>query len=226
MCLSSGVSNYYGAVFHLFTHAFFKALLFLTAGRVIHQGLLEQKYYILGGLNKVLPIIQIFTLTRSLSLVGSPSTTGFQSKEYIVYSTFYTQVIDDIFLFYISNTGILLTTRYSTRLIYLPYIRRKVSLTLPIFIIGRGIQSNKLVEIGILPVMVQSGLIGYLTSEPFITLGSDYLQDSIQLTERTYGRIEAEITSLILIPFIFMICGSRFYRRLYKPILLRINKFT
>jgi NADH-quinone oxidoreductase subunit L len=56
MALSSGVSNYYGALFHLFTHAFFKALLFLTAGRVIQAGLLEQKYYILGGLNKVLPI--------------------------------------------------------------------------------------------------------------------------------------------------------------------------
>ena len=56
MALSSGVSNYYGALFHLFTHAFFKALLFLTAGRVIHVGLLEQKVVILGGLNKVLPI--------------------------------------------------------------------------------------------------------------------------------------------------------------------------
>ena len=56
MCLSSGVSNYYGAVFHLFTHGFFKALLFLTAGRVIHWGLVEQKYYISGGLNKVLPL--------------------------------------------------------------------------------------------------------------------------------------------------------------------------
>ena len=56
MALSSGVSNYYGAVFHLFTHAFFKALLFLTAGRVIHVGLLEQQVVILGGLNKVLPI--------------------------------------------------------------------------------------------------------------------------------------------------------------------------
>ena len=99
MCLSYGVSNYYGAVFHLFTHAFFKSLLFLTAGRVIHQGLVEQKYYIFGGLNKVLPLHQIFTLTRSLSLVGYPSYTGFQSKEYIIYSTFYTYVIDDNYLF-------------------------------------------------------------------------------------------------------------------------------
>ena len=49
MALSSGVSNYYGALFHLFTHAFFKALLFLTAGRVIQAGLLEQKYYILAA---------------------------------------------------------------------------------------------------------------------------------------------------------------------------------
>ena len=56
MCLSSGVSNHYGTIFHLFSHAFFKALLFLTAGRVLHYGLLEQKYYILGGLNKLLPL--------------------------------------------------------------------------------------------------------------------------------------------------------------------------
>jgi NADH-quinone oxidoreductase subunit L len=56
MALSSGVSNYCGALFHLFTHAFFKALLFLTAGGVIHVGLLEQQVVVLGGLNKVLPI--------------------------------------------------------------------------------------------------------------------------------------------------------------------------
>ena len=99
MGLSSGVSNYVGALFHLFTHAFFKALVFLTAGRVLHQGLLEQKYQCLGGYNKVLPLHQIFTLTRSLSLVGYPCYTGFQSKEYIIQSTFYTYVIQDIFLF-------------------------------------------------------------------------------------------------------------------------------
>jgi NADH-quinone oxidoreductase subunit L len=56
MCLSSGVSNYCGAVFHLFTHAFFKAFLFLTAGGVIHYTLLEQRYYVSGGLNKLLPL--------------------------------------------------------------------------------------------------------------------------------------------------------------------------
>ena len=99
MCLSSGVSNHQGTIFHLFSHAFFKALLFLTAGRVLHQALLEQKYYILGGLNKLLPLHQIFTLTRSLSLLGYPSQAGFQSKEYIVQSTFRTYIIQDTLLF-------------------------------------------------------------------------------------------------------------------------------
>jgi NADH-quinone oxidoreductase subunit L len=56
MFLSSGVSNHLGAIFHLFSHAFFKALLFLTAGGVIADSLMEQKYYVLGGLNKVLPL--------------------------------------------------------------------------------------------------------------------------------------------------------------------------
>lgn len=82
MFLSSGVSNHLGTIFHLFSHAFFKALLFLTAGGVIADSLMEQKYYILGGLNKVLPLHQIFTLTRSLSLLGYPSQAGFQSIDY------------------------------------------------------------------------------------------------------------------------------------------------
>ena len=219
LALSSGVSNYSGALFHLFTHAFFKAFLFLTAGGLIHQALVEQRYYILGGLNKVLPLDQIFTLSRSLVLVGYPSYTGFQSKEYIIYSTFSSYLIDDIFLFLYSNTAILLTTRYSTRLILLPYLRRKLSLSLPIFII-LGMRTNKLVEITILPLMVQAGVIGYLSSDAFVTLGSDYFYDSSQLTSRTQERNEAQVTTFILIPFLVVILGSPFYRNPHKPITL------
>jgi len=58
MCLSCGLSNYSGAIIHLFTHAFFKGLLFLTAGTVIHSVNNSQNIYKLGGLNKVLPVIK------------------------------------------------------------------------------------------------------------------------------------------------------------------------
>ena len=54
--LSCGVSNYSGAVFHITCHGFFKALLFLATGCLVGRCLLEQNYYILGGLNKVLPL--------------------------------------------------------------------------------------------------------------------------------------------------------------------------
>ena len=181
--------------------------------------MIEQRYYILGGLNKVLPIDQIFTLSRSLVLLGYPSLSGFQSKEYIIQSTFSSYIIDDIFLFTYANTAILLTTRYSIRLILLPQLRRKLSLNLPIFIIHRS-KGNKLLEIIILALALQGAVIAYLTSEAFVSLGSDYFYDSFYYSEKIYFRNEAAVSTFLSITFILVILGSPFYRNAYKAITL------
>ena len=89
-------------------------MLFLAAGAVIHSVANEQNIYKLGGLSKVLPLSYIFILIGSLSLMGWPFYTGYYSKEYIIHTSFYTYVWSDLFLFWISNIAILLTTLYST----------------------------------------------------------------------------------------------------------------
>lgn len=83
MCLSCGLSNYSGAIFQVFTHAFFKALLFLTAATVIHS-VNEQNIIKLGGLTRSLPLNSILHLGSSMSLIGMPFYAGFYSKDFIL----------------------------------------------------------------------------------------------------------------------------------------------
>jgi len=84
MVFSCGLSNYNVAFFHLFNHAFFKALLFLSAGSVIHSMSNEQDMRRMGGLVNLLPFTYSMFLIGSLSLVGFPFLSGYYSKDLIL----------------------------------------------------------------------------------------------------------------------------------------------
>ena len=84
MVFACGLSNYSVGMFHLMNHAFFKALLFLSAGSVIHALMDEQDMRRMGGLVKVLPLTFVMFLIGSLALMGFPFTTGFYSKDVIL----------------------------------------------------------------------------------------------------------------------------------------------
>jgi NADH-ubiquinone oxidoreductase chain 5 len=84
MFFSCGLSNYQMAVFHLFNHAFFKALLFLSAGSVIHALADEQDMRRMGGLVNFLPFTYFCMLLGSLAIMGFPFLTGFYSKDLIL----------------------------------------------------------------------------------------------------------------------------------------------
>jgi NADH-ubiquinone oxidoreductase chain 5 len=120
MILSCGLSNYAASLFHLMGHAFFKSLLFLTAGALIHLVAGEQDIRRLGKLVHSHPLLYNFFLIGSLSLVGFPFFSGFYSKELILTSA---QWADrDIFAYFgcvFGTSGLTLTTVYSLRLIYL-----------------------------------------------------------------------------------------------------------
>lgn len=81
MFLSCGLHNYIYSMYHLFIHAFFKALLFLTSGYIIHLLSNEQDIRKMGGLLKIMPFSYILLLIGSYSLVGFPYLSGFYSKE-------------------------------------------------------------------------------------------------------------------------------------------------
>jgi NADH-ubiquinone oxidoreductase chain 5 len=84
MIMACGLSNYAASLFHLMNHAFFKALLFLSAGAVIHAMGDEQDMRKMGGLVKIMPVTYVCMLIGSLSLMGFPFFTGFYSKDMIL----------------------------------------------------------------------------------------------------------------------------------------------
>jgi len=88
MVFSIGLSNYSISLFHLMNHAFFKALLFLSAGSVIHAMSDEQDMRKMGGLFKLIPISYIMIFIGSLSLMGFPFLTGFYSKDMLLELTY------------------------------------------------------------------------------------------------------------------------------------------
>lgn len=89
MFYACGLSNYIGSFFHLTTHAFFKALLFLSAGSVIHAMLNEQDMRKMGGLSYYIPVTYSSFLIGSLALGGVPFLSGFYSKDFILETAFF-----------------------------------------------------------------------------------------------------------------------------------------
>ena len=99
MVFSCGLSNYSGSLFHLFNHGFFKALLFLGAGSIIHAVTNEQDIRKMGGLIRVLPFTYSIFLIGSLSLAGFPFLTGFYSKDFLLEYAFSYYFINNLFIY-------------------------------------------------------------------------------------------------------------------------------
>jgi NADH-quinone oxidoreductase subunit L len=117
MFLALGVGAYTGAVFHVMTHAFFKALLFLGAGSVIHAMSGEQDIRSMGGLKKHLPITHITFLLGTLAIAGCPPFSGFFSKDEILAHAFEHNKL----LWFIGVAGAAMTTFYMFRLYFLTF---------------------------------------------------------------------------------------------------------
>ncbi|MEX0850679.1 MAG: proton-conducting transporter membrane subunit, partial [Gaiellaceae bacterium] len=118
MFLGAGVGAYGFAIFHLMTHAFFKALLFLAAGVVIHHLADEQDIRRMGGLRSALPRTHLAFLVGTVALVGIPPFAGFWSKDAILASALATGGALGWTLFVAGLAGVLLTGAYSFRLYY------------------------------------------------------------------------------------------------------------
>nr|YP_009034310.1 NADH dehydrogenase subunit 5 [Porites panamensis]YP_654393.1 NADH dehydrogenase subunit 5 [Porites porites]ABG02367.1 NADH dehydrogenase subunit 5 [Porites porites]AHZ88996.1 NADH dehydrogenase subunit 5 [Porites panamensis]AMZ79713.1 NADH dehydrogenase subunit 5 [Porites sverdrupi] len=120
MVVACGISHYSISLFHLMNHAFFKALLFLSAGSVIHALSDEQDIRKMGGLIKLIPLTYILVVIGSLSLMGFPYLTGFYSKDLILELAFEQYYLT--FAYWLGGFSALLTTLYSIRLVYLTFL--------------------------------------------------------------------------------------------------------
>ena len=121
MTVALGASAYSVAIFHLMTHAFFKALLFLGAGSVIIGMHHDQDIRNMGGLRKYMPITWITFLIGTLALTGTPFFSGFYSKEHIIEAAGLANVWGASFAYYATLIGVLVTSLYSFRVYFLVF---------------------------------------------------------------------------------------------------------
>ena len=121
MVAALGISAYSVSFFHLFTHAFFKALLFLCAGSIIMSLHHNQNIQNMGGLKSRLPVTYICFLIGTLSIIGFPLTSGFFSKDLILEVMLYENNTISYIAYFMLLTGALVTSIYSFRLLFLVF---------------------------------------------------------------------------------------------------------
>ncbi|MGY8986393.1 MAG: NADH-quinone oxidoreductase subunit L, partial [Sphingomonadales bacterium] len=121
MFFALGVSAYGAAIFHLFTHAFFKALLFLGSGSVIHAMSDEQDMRKMGGLYKMIPITYIMMVIGTLALTGFPGLSGYFSKDMIIESAYASHSGVGEYAFVMGVAAVFMTSFYSWRLIFMTF---------------------------------------------------------------------------------------------------------
>ncbi|MEC9375088.1 MAG: NADH-quinone oxidoreductase subunit L [Pseudomonadota bacterium] len=125
MTVALGASAYAAGIFHLMTHAFFKALLFLAAGSVIISLHHEQDIRKMGGLKKYLPITYFTSLIGTLALIGFPGTAGFFSKDALIEAISHSNLIGASYAYFCVLIGVFVTSLYSFRLLFLVFHGRE-----------------------------------------------------------------------------------------------------
>jgi proton-translocating NADH-quinone oxidoreductase chain L len=171
MVMACGLSAYGAAMFHLTTHAFFKALLFLSAGSVIHALSDEQDIRKMGGLIKLLPITYINTLFGSLALAGFPFFSGFYSKEMILEIAYKANSTVGTFGYCLGILAAFLTCYYSIRLLYFVFLRpSNVNKNL----ISNVHEPSNLTNLVLFFLVLLSMFLGNFASDFFFSVNSAY----------------------------------------------------
>lgn len=169
-----GSSLYNLSFFHLVNHAFFKALLFLGAGVIIHNLNDEQDIRRMGGLGQIYPFVYVVMFIASCSLMGLPFLTGFYSKELIILAKWSTSItVIELFMSYILVFSAILTAMYSFRLLHLVFFGE--------FNGYRGVANNyhtpNLFLYSPLMILVMFSIFaGYCLNEIFIGFGTNVFQ--------------------------------------------------
>jgi NADH-ubiquinone oxidoreductase chain 5 len=221
MVFACGLSNYQVGIFHLSNHAFFKALLFLSAGSVIHAVADEQDMRKMGGLKRLLPFSYAVMLIGSLALIGFPFLTGFYSKDTILELAYAKYSVWGHFAYYLGSFSAFFTAFYSVRLLFLVFLSEPNGnrhtilnshegswyLGLPLFILS-----------------ILSITIGFLTKDFFIGFGTRFWGSSIFILPQNYILTDIEFISLFakLFPLILTLLGFSFAYLLYS---FELNSF-
>ena len=241
MTVALGASAYSVAVFHLMTHAFFKALLFLAAGSVIMGVHHNQDIRWMGGLRKYMPITWLTCLLGSLALIGTPFFSGFYSKDEIIMAVHASQLPAAGFAYFAVMAGVFITAFYSFRLYFLVFHGKERFDQNPDAHHGhddhghhghdsKPHESPWVVTVPLILLAIPSVLIGFFTIGPM--LFGDYFKDAIfvnaeihqamkLLGEEFHGPVALALHGFMAAPFWLALAGvvSAYYMYMVNPAL-------
>jgi len=215
MVLAIGLSQHNVAIFHTLNHAFFKALLFLAAGSVIHSLADQQDVRKMGCLIKFLPFTYTIMLVGSLSLLATPWLTGFYSKDLILELAYGAYSFKGTYAFILGSVTAGMTAFYSFRLISLVFLtvpNNKKSVYL------NSHEANLVVIIPLFILALLSIFFGFLFSDLFVGVGTDFFGNSLYLSPNNISMIEAEFSLPLLIkllPALLSLLGATLAVYLY-----------
>ena len=207
MIFSCGLSNYSASIFHLANHAFFKALLFLSAGAIIHSINDEQDMRKMGGLKNLIPFTYSAIIIGSLALIGFPFLAGFYSKDLILelaygkFSTF------SHFSYFLGTVGAFLTAFYSTRLVTLTFLVKPNGYK---SVIGFAQETFNFIFISLCCLIIPSIFIGYLTKDIIVGVGNNFFGSAIYNNPKTLSIFDAEFIEFFykILPVIVSLIGA------------------
>lgn len=175
MVIAIGLSSYNIALFHLINHAFYKGLLFLAAGSVIHAVSDNQDFRKYGGLRLFLPLTYSVMLIASLSLVAFPFMTGFYSKDFILESAYGQFYFSSIIVYFIATIAAIFTTLYSVKVLYLTFL---TSPNGSLINYKQAHEGDIFMSMPLIILSVFSIFFGYLTKDVFIGIGTGFFSDN------------------------------------------------
>ena len=240
MTVALGASAYSVAVFHLMTHAFFKALLFLAAGSVIMRVQHNQDIRCMGGLRKYMPITWITTLLGSLALIGTPLFSGFYSKDEVIMAVHASNLPGAGFAYFAVLAGVFVTAFYSFRMYFLVFHGKERFDQNPDAHHGdhhdhhatdhSPHESPWVVTVPLILLAIPSVVIGFLTIQPMlfgeffkdaIFVNSDIHKAMTVLAEEFHGPLQLALHGLTSLPFWLALSGvvSAYYLYIVNPAL-------
>lgn len=209
MVIAIGLSSYNLALFHLVNHAFYKALLFLGAGAVIHAVADNQDFRRYGGLISFLPLTYSVILIASLSLVAFPYMTGFYSKDFILESAFGKFTFSGVAVYTIATIGAIFTTLYSAKVLYLTFISPALG---PKTSYSHAHEGDLFMMLPLIILAVFSIFFGHITKDIFLGLGTGFFTDNSifihPINEIVINTEFAVLTLFKLLPFFFTVFFS------------------
>ncbi len=206
MIFACGLSNYSVGIFHLSNHAFFKALLFLGAGSVIHSVSDEQDMRKMGGLKHLIPFTYSMMVIGSLALIGFPFLTGFYSKDLILEVAYGKFTSVSHYSYYLGTFGAFLTAFYSTRLLYLTFLTKPNGFKQTIC---SAYDSSYQICIALSCLAIPSIFLGYYSKDMIVGLGTDFWGAALYVKPSNMNMLDAEFIDHFfkILPVILSLTG-------------------